>query len=186
MSTYTMAQATAVLRKLGWRIRTTREFRQAVAAFQEGYALGARLAVDSQVGPATTAALARSLKAGGLASPHFRWAEFACTCRGRFLNCRRILIDGDQIRRLEKYRAKVGHPVRVISGYRCPGRNAEVGGASSSQHVRGTATDVADGLKVPAVQPLGFTGIGRGAVTGTVQHVDSRPGGLTQWAYPRS
>ena len=43
---------------------------------------------------------------------------------------------------LDPVREKLGMPVRVNSGYRCPKHNLKVGGASSSQHMRGEAADV--------------------------------------------
>lgn len=44
---------------------------------------------------------------------------------------------------LQPLRDRVGHPLRVNSGYRCPELNRAVGGAATSQHVRGEAADVA-------------------------------------------
>lgn len=48
---------------------------------------------------------------------------------------------------LDKVRAHFGRPVIVNSGYRSPAVNKKVGGAASSQHVRGEAADI----KVPGV-----------------------------------
>lgn len=44
---------------------------------------------------------------------------------------------------LQPLRDKAGRPLRVNSGYRCPELNRAVGGAATSQHVRGEAADVA-------------------------------------------
>ncbi len=44
---------------------------------------------------------------------------------------------------LQPLRDRVGRPLRVNSGYRCPELNRAVGGAETSQHVRGEAADVA-------------------------------------------
>ncbi len=44
---------------------------------------------------------------------------------------------------LQPLRDKVGHPLRINSGYRCPELNRAVGGAPTSQHVKGEAADVA-------------------------------------------
>jgi hypothetical protein len=48
---------------------------------------------------------------------------------------------------LEPLRGHVGKSIRVNSGYRGPQANAAVGGAPTSQHVRGEAADIeVDGL----------------------------------------
>ncbi len=44
---------------------------------------------------------------------------------------------------LQPLRDRVGHPLRINSGYRCPELNRAVGGAPTSQHVKGEAADVA-------------------------------------------
>lgn len=44
---------------------------------------------------------------------------------------------------LQPLRDRVGHPLRINSGYRCPDLNRAVGGVPASQHVRGEAADVA-------------------------------------------
>lgn len=172
---YSQAQATTILRSLGFRVRTTGEFHQVVATFQRGYNLGSWLTVDGLVGPATTAALARSQAAGGKASAHFTFGEFACTCGGAYSNCRRIVVFRELLQSLEKYRAKVGGSVAIASGYRCPSRNAAVGGVSGSQHLYGVAADLSYALSNAAVVGLhAFAGIGRSGRTGMVRHVDRR------------
>ena len=44
---------------------------------------------------------------------------------------------------LQPLRDRVGHPLRINSGYRCPELNRAVGGVPTSQHVKGEAADVA-------------------------------------------
>lgn len=44
---------------------------------------------------------------------------------------------------LQPLRDRVGHPLRINSGYRCPELNKEVGGVATSQHVKGEAADIA-------------------------------------------
>lgn len=46
---------------------------------------------------------------------------------------------------LDPIRAAWGAPIAVNSGYRCPKLNAAVGGASTSQHLRGEAADISVG-----------------------------------------
>jgi hypothetical protein len=43
---------------------------------------------------------------------------------------------------LDPLREAYGKPIIVSSGYRCPKLNAAVGGAASSQHVKGEAADI--------------------------------------------
>lgn len=44
---------------------------------------------------------------------------------------------------LQPLRDRVGHPLRINSGYRCPELNKAVGGVATSQHVKGEAADIA-------------------------------------------
>lgn len=46
---------------------------------------------------------------------------------------------------LQPLRDAWGKPLRVNSGYRCKALNAAVGGAPTSQHVKGEAADIAAG-----------------------------------------
>lgn len=43
---------------------------------------------------------------------------------------------------LDPLRSKWGAPIIVSSGYRCPALNKAVGGATSSQHMKGMAADI--------------------------------------------
>lgn len=43
---------------------------------------------------------------------------------------------------LEPVRERLGRPIIVNSGYRCPIHNAAVGGVANSQHLRGEAADL--------------------------------------------
>lgn len=73
-------------------------------------------------------------------SEHFSEDEFDCYCCGEGGN----KISPILIRELEKLREECGnYPLYINSGYRCPRHNWEVGGATNSQHVQGTAADVA-------------------------------------------
>lgn len=166
-----------------------------IRAFQAAWNLGEALVGDGIVGPKTTAALATSYsrrQAGrGDLSEHFSAREFACKCGGKYRDCRRILIQRRQLQALEKYRARVGGPVVIVSGYRCPQHNAAVGGAKGSQHMYGTASDVHATLSVAQVRSLAaFTGIGYGASSGKVIHIDTRSTSSTGtpalWSYSGS
>lgn len=48
---------------------------------------------------------------------------------------------------LDPLREIYGRPITVNSGYRCPQLNAAVGGAKTSQHMRGEAADITAGSK---------------------------------------
>ena len=43
---------------------------------------------------------------------------------------------------LQPLRDKLGKPIKVTSGYRCPKVNSLVGGAATSQHIKGQAADI--------------------------------------------
>lgn len=167
------------LAALGWRVDSAARLSNAIKDFQRGWNLGTPLIVDGIVGPKTTTALKRSyanLKAGkGTASANFSFSEFACKCNGKYANCARIHIYAGHIKRLESYRTRLGRPVSIVSGYRCPSHNRAVGGATSSQHMYGVATDIT-GYKVTSwVRNLRlFAGLGYRSSNGTVVHVDSR------------
>ena len=183
------------LAELGFRGSPRTQIRN----FQRGCNLGTRLIVDGAYGPNTDTKLRlayRRLKAGKpTASAHFSFAEFACQCRGRYAACQGVWIHRTQIRRLEAYRKKVGHALRVVSGCRCYGHNREVGGASSSQHLFGTATDI-EGLVTPGTMRAWhlFAGFGYSVSANRVLHADSRdvgghnatgghPSAPTTWQY---
>jgi uncharacterized protein YcbK (DUF882 family) len=71
------------------------------------------------------------------------------------------------VAKLEKLRAAIGNkPIHILSAYRCPTHNAEVGGASNSYHMQDMACDIyVDGMSVDqlanAAVKVGFGGIGR-------------------------
>ena len=46
---------------------------------------------------------------------------------------------------LDPLRTKYGHPIIVNSGFRCQELNSIVGGASTSQHLKGQAADITGG-----------------------------------------
>lgn len=169
---YTSAQATANLRALGFR----GTFDQMLGSFQRGWNLGPALVVDRLYGPKSDAALATSMRARaagqGTMSAHFSFTEFQCRCGG-LPGCLGVWTLRTHVARLEAARAKVG-PIHIVSGCRCPAYNRRVGGAANSQHMYGSASDVAfPDRRVVASWRL-FAGIGYKGATGKVLHVDSR------------
>ena len=69
-------------------------------------------------------------------SPHFTLREFQCRC------CGCVKLDARLLAALEELRAVWGRPLVITSGYRCPARNAVIGGAPRSLHMAGRAADV--------------------------------------------
>jgi zinc D-Ala-D-Ala carboxypeptidase len=187
----------SALRTLGWPIpvdgnpgsRTS----EAIRDFQRGFAGGSGggpLTVDGQVGPRTAKALRWSLDNDGRCSPHFRFGEFAShNPQNHWIKVDHALVQG-----LEAYRARVGHPLTVVSGYRDPDWNRQQGGKPQSQHLFGNASDLQPELSVRDVKAMqAFSGIGYQGATGLVRHVDVRhrgpnttggtPGNPTIWIY---
>ena len=85
---------------------------------------------------------------------------------------------------LDIMREQLGKPLYVLSGYRCPAHNEEVGGVPNSQHVEGTASDLTyDGIDIEYLAELaercGADGIGKYPEQGFV-HVDTR-GEYARW-----
>jgi uncharacterized protein YcbK (DUF882 family) len=68
---------------------------------------------------------------------HFKVSEFACHC-----GCGYNVVTPELLALLEEIRALYGKPVKVLSGCRCPKRNAAVGGKTKSYHLLGMAADV--------------------------------------------
>ena len=123
-------------------------------------------------------------KPAGNLSEHFSTDEFACHHCGQCGDMHPKLIE-----LLEKLRANMGGvPIHINSGYRCPIHNANVGGVPNSQHVLGTAADLA----VPAgmsfdtfqwyVEQLPFDGIGLYPYQDFI-HVDVCDGGIGSKIY---
>lgn len=107
---------------------------------------------------------------------HFKKSEFKCKCG----KCGGFPVEPDEklVELLEKIRNHFGAAVTITSGVRCKTHNTNVGGASGSQHLKGTAADI----KVKGVAPekvaayaetllTGTGGIGRYS---TFTHVDTR------------
>lgn len=109
---------------------------------------------------------------------YFKKSEFKCKC-GRYCNGYPAEIDLGMVSIADAVRARLGRPVNVNSGLRCQQHNANVGGASASQHMYGTAADLGCPSGVTpqqmydiAEEIMGDTG-GLGLYTWGI-HVDSR------------
>jgi hypothetical protein len=194
MALYTPTQRIANLKALGFRGTE----KTMTLNFQRGWNLGAWLVTDGLYGPKTDSALRTStanLSAGrGTASLNFSFSEFQCKCGGRYAGCQGVWINRVHVKRLQTLRAKIG-PLSIVSGCRCNGHNAAVGGASSSQHMFGVACDIPGTQTLARIRSFGlFAGIGYSRSSGKVLHVDSRdvgghnttngiPSAPTTWQY---
>ena len=112
-------------------------------------------------------------------SEHFTVDEFACHHCGQCINISPRLLE-----LLEKLRKNIGgFPLHINSGYRCPTHNANVGGVTNSQHVLGTAADIAVPRQLTFnqfkwyVQQLPFDWVGLYRRSNFI-HVDVRDGGI--------
>ena len=140
-------------------------------AFQEAFAWF-DIAADGDVGPKTTEAVAKVLAEEGRLSPHFHMEEF------RSSNNKRIRVNKELIRALERAREKLGQPINITSGYRDPGHPLSIS-RPRSQHVFGCAVDPDPFLPPEIVEGCGFSGIGMSVVAdpGKVSHLDVRHAG---------
>lgn len=172
------AQATTILRNLGWRIRTTTEYTTVVKNFQAGWNLGAALSVDGKVGPKTSAALllSESRRRAGktTASAHFSFSEVRCRCGGKYASCQRIFMKRSAFQMMEIYRAKSKRPLTVVSGCRCASHNKAIGSKDpNSRHISGIACDVQPRYSTSTVRSWrAATQIGYSPSMRKVVHID--------------
>ena len=114
-------------------------------------------------------------------SPNFSLHEFQCTGAGQVHN--HVMLDSKLLAKLQQLRTAIGRPIIINSAFRCPQRNAQVGGSPRSQHMLGTAADIRVNGMTPvqvaaAAEKIGFQGIG---TYRTFTHVDTRTGPRARW-----
>jgi uncharacterized protein YcbK (DUF882 family) len=109
----------------------------------------------------------------------FRLDEFQCPC------CKQVMLHSLLLQKLKGLRHKIGKPVIITSGYRCPVYNREIGGIKTSYHLLGMAADI----HVPGVplveilniaEEIGFQGIGFYPKRNFL-HLDIRPTRQARW-----
>lgn len=120
---------------------------------------------------------------------YFDEHEFACHCDRHGVDAEGHpildhIIDKRLVDVLDRIRERLGVPITVNSGYRCPEHNAEVGGVSDSRHVLGTAADITyDGIDIDRLAEIaeecGSDGIGKYYYQDFV-HIDVR-GYAARW-----
>ena len=114
-------------------------------------------------------------------SENFNLQEFECTHPDH----RHVKVDDELVEKLQELRTELGQALIVNSGYRCPERNEQVGGAANSQHMKGTAADIHlnnlhydIGEIAEKAKEIGFTGIG---LYNSFIHLDVREGRPARW-----
>jgi len=107
-------------------------------------------------------------------SNNFNMREFECTHPEH----RHVRIDEALVDKLQRLRDELGRPMIINSAYRCPQRNAQVGGATKSQHLYGRAVDISlhnqnlTGSEIAELAvDIGFKGIG---LYNSFIHLDTR------------
>ena len=165
---YTRDETLRFLTRAGWIIAkpsvNVQSFRLGVEDFQRGYTFS-NLVPDGIVGALTSAAMDHSESLGYACSPNFKFKEFLCDCEGELVGCRSIRVDRELVRSLEKMRAELAprSGIYIVSGYRCPTINKNVGGRTRppSHHVTGKAVDILAKFTVKQIKPAwGFKGVG--------------------------
>ena len=78
----------------------------------------------------------------------FSRPEFKCKCGGKYCSGYPVEMDPEGLRVVDEIRRRAGVPLRVNSGLRCPGWNADpsVGGAVNSLHTTGRAVDLSGSI----------------------------------------
>lgn len=127
--------------------------RDATILFQDDYGLSVNGVCDDATQKAMKHAVCYGMPAVESKEPswddikHFKRSEFKCKCG----KCGGFPVEPswDLLKILEQIRGHFGVPVIVNSGVRCDTHNKNVGGATKSQHLCGTAADI----KVKGVSP---------------------------------
>jgi uncharacterized protein YcbK (DUF882 family) len=114
-------------------------------------------------------------------SKNFKSDEFKCKCGCGVDGVKQVVVD-----KLQEIRDKVGFPLKITSGYRCPKHNLAIGGAKGSKHMTGQAVDIwikdlspSQKFALVGHSFCEFQGVGIGE---TILHVDIRDV-ATLWIY---
>lgn len=95
---------------------------------------------------------------------YFKRSEFKCKC-GKYCNGFPVEPSEKLVKLLDQIREHFNAPVTITSGVRCKTHNSSsaVGGATNSQHLKGTAADI----KVRGVKPEEVAAYAETLLTGT-------------------
>ena len=122
----------------------------ATTAFQKDFGLSATGICDAQTEKGLKHAVCYGItkKTDTTTDPwknirYFNKAEFKCKCGGRHCDGYPAEVDMTMVRYADEIRHRIGQPLRVNSGLRCSVHNRNEGGVSNSQHLYGTAVDLA-------------------------------------------
>lgn len=162
----------------------------ATEAFQRGY----QLTVDGVFGDATAQRIREVIASGEAPAAaeqeetagtfwdeieYFTREEFRCKCGGKYCNGYPAEPHEATVRYADAIRKRIGKPVPVNSGLRCPTWNSVQGGVSNSNHIGGGAVDLGKPSGVTPAQMyaiaeevIGDTG-GIGKYSWGI-HIDSR------------
>lgn len=172
------------LRAIGWPVVAdgllTTMTRRAITDFQAGFTLD-QLDPTGEPDAPTLAALRRCALSGGYASEHFRFAEFAARGRAELTVGNHVIrVDRRLVLALEVYRAAVGRPVHIASGYRSTALTHRQPWPDGCDHTTGHAVDVAEPvLTGPQALALGvFTSVGTRQGLAVHLAVGTEPAGL--------
>lgn len=180
---FTDAEIQRFLGRLGLPSANATEIKESTRRFQEascwhvfGYPDARKagvLVVDGDFGKLTTAHARSSIDNDFKISPHFRLSEWACRCGGKNPGCRVMQTDHKLVTILEGIRAD-GYTtgLTIVSGYRDPIVNKQVGGVSYSCHLSGKAADIPRRYKPSFFKNRGLSGIEYRTAHGLVTHVD--------------
>ena len=116
---------------------------------------------------------------------HFNQSEFQCRHCGQ-VHPENPTPPAQVLNWLEDIREHFGQPVHINSGYRCPTHNKNVGGATSSYHMKGQAADLwIDGVDPSKVADYAEEIIGDKGGVGrysSFTHIDNR-GFKARWGH---
>lgn len=117
-------------------------------------------------------------------SRDFGKKEFVC--RGKGCCDHKGQVVPELVAALQELRDRIGKPIHITSGFRCPKHNAFVGGDPHSQHMAGTAADICvTGVNTAllAIEAQNITAFKRGGIGlyGGWVHVDVREDGPARW-----
>ena len=113
----------------------------------------------------------------GRLQQHFRAEELACPCG----TCGRLVVHWALVELLQRMRWRLGRPLLVTSGYRCPAHNAAVGGTPSSLHLCGMAADLQCTGLTPEMLAHVAVECGAGGTGRYPRHLHVDVGARRQW-----